>query len=249
MKKFKCIILWIIFLNTSNILFSQNISTDAYEFPVKPGTQDWYKLTNAAERIEACQIPDLLLLNMSTLGLVETCIKYPLIGEITAANNYIQAFNNILNFFNGFQELLARKDAGEKLLYKYKTMSPESYERNKDSIGIIMNVFDYMCIELLLSQDKILSSLNDSARYELLESTISHYKFKRAEFGYGNLSRVTSVNLALQIIKKEDIQYFSVNFASDERYNLFSKNYLFIDVQFLDEVIIHSEEFIKTKIK
>jgi hypothetical protein len=248
MKKFICIILWILFSNP-NSLFSQNLSADAYEFPVKPGTPEWYELTNAAQRIEACQIPDLLLLNMSTLGLVETCVKYPLMGEITAANNYIHAFNNILNFFNGFQELLARKDAGEKLLYKYKTMSPESYERNKDSIGIILNVFDYMCIELLLSQDKILSSLDDSSRYELLESTISHYKFKNAELGYGNLSRVTSVNLVLQIVKKEDIQYFSVNFASDEKYNLFSKNYQFVDAQFLDEVIVRLEEYIKTKIK
>jgi len=194
----------LIFLLLLVVLFptyiqSQNYSSDAYEFPVKPGMPEWGKLKNAFERNEVCQIPDDVLINISTIGLVETCINYPLIGDIMAANNFVQAFYNLTGFFNGFKELFLRDDAAEKLIQKYLQMSPVNYKRSDKYKEQVMNVFDYLCIELLLSHDSIIDDMSRQEKLKLLKTAVSHYKLKKEQLGYGNLSKFTSCYLIINI--------------------------------------------------
>ena len=58
--------------------------TDAYEYPVKPGTDAWRAFTTHEEMLKACQIPESTLHAMSTEGLVETVLNYPLFNDVLA---------------------------------------------------------------------------------------------------------------------------------------------------------------------
>ena len=60
--------------------------SDAYDYPVKPGTDAWKALGSHEDMLNACQIPETTLNRMSTAGLVETVLNYPLFGDAWAWN-------------------------------------------------------------------------------------------------------------------------------------------------------------------
>lgn len=104
----------------SMVLFScsnghHNPKTDAYNFPVKPGTAQWKAFSSHIDMVEACQIPDSILHNMSTAGLVETVLNYPLSIDMHAYDNLQIGFDAVSAQFNGIPELLRRVDAGTEL--------------------------------------------------------------------------------------------------------------------------------------
>jgi len=65
-----------VLLITSNNLFSQDQEV-TWDFPVKPGTEEWKSLESRNERAKACQIPDDVLPSLSTGRLIELCLSYP----------------------------------------------------------------------------------------------------------------------------------------------------------------------------
>ena len=43
---------------------------DAYDYPIKGGTEEWKRFTSHDEMLIACQIPDAILKGMSVLQLI-----------------------------------------------------------------------------------------------------------------------------------------------------------------------------------
>ena len=46
----------------------------AWDYPVKPGTEEWKSLKSHCEKISVCQIPNEILKNCSTEDLLEICL-------------------------------------------------------------------------------------------------------------------------------------------------------------------------------
>ena len=63
-----------------SVLMPQDIKWD---YPVKPGSKEWQQLTTQELKVRACQIPDELLSQISTKDLVELCLNYPLLMNVT----------------------------------------------------------------------------------------------------------------------------------------------------------------------
>jgi len=61
------------------ITFTMNAQEKApvWDFPVRPGTEEWKKFTSIEEQYAAYNIPTDLLQRISTAELVQTCLKYP----------------------------------------------------------------------------------------------------------------------------------------------------------------------------
>jgi len=89
---------------------------DAYDYPVKPGSPEWAELTSNDEIDAVLQIPENILYEMSTEGLIETVLNYPRFADIYASENYQISFDVLTENFNGFHELLQRSDAAVHLL-------------------------------------------------------------------------------------------------------------------------------------
>jgi len=93
-----------------------------YDFPVKPGTADWKAFGTHQEMLNACRIPEKVLTQLSTEGLIETMLNYPLLFEIFAFNTPQQGIDAVTAQFNGFQELFTRDDRCARLINKYESM-------------------------------------------------------------------------------------------------------------------------------
>ena len=74
--------------------------TDAYDFPIKPGTPEWAALKSHEEMLQVCQVPESILQEMSTEGLIETCLNYPLYWEWLAYSNLQQGFETVASRFS-----------------------------------------------------------------------------------------------------------------------------------------------------
>ena len=67
---------------------AQEIKT-TWDYPMKPGMEEWNQLKTEEERIAAVQIPEDVLAKLSPAEVVRLCMPFPLFGYYTAFNNFI----------------------------------------------------------------------------------------------------------------------------------------------------------------
>lgn len=161
----KEVLLCILLLISMNIQ-SQKQTDMPYEYPIKPGSEQWSTFTTGQQMLEACQIPQKTLSMLSTKALAETCLNYPLFFEYTALNDEREGIKIVIENFNGLRELSKRIDGTLELIKIYKNIpilskipTPTSKEYD----------FPYKLpyIELLLSDDNFISQLNSKEIAEL----------------------------------------------------------------------------------
>ena len=136
MKKKIAIILSCVLVLTC-ILFGQvananqdksNMITEPYDYPIKPGTQEWIALPSVVERREACEIPQEVLDRMTTDALAESVITYPfLIDALGCFYSFETGINWIATYFSGIDELLSRPDACDSLR-EYLVREKDQYD-------------------------------------------------------------------------------------------------------------------------
>jgi len=134
--------------------------TKAYDYPVKPKTEEWKKLKTRMEKIDLCQIPELTLNNMTTKALVESVMNYPLLVDMVLRDTHQEGFNTVYRVFNGLQELTKRSDAVYEL---------EQYQNKIDSLKTedYIIIFQRSCVKILLEciNLDINNSINSSVVY------------------------------------------------------------------------------------
>lgn len=85
----------------------------AYDYPVKVGTNEWYKLETIHDKIAACQIPEDILQRLSTEALIETIRNYPLSVNIYAYDTIDMGYEKVKSQFNAIEELENRIKSNE----------------------------------------------------------------------------------------------------------------------------------------
>ena len=157
---------------------AQEIATP-YSYPIKPGSAEWKKFKSGDEMAIACNIPDLVLKNLNTRALVTTCLDYPLFNEVLAANNLQAGFSSLVGVFNGFRELLNRKDAGKELLMAYQTLNPQNLPLLQNLVERGDFTFKFTYIELLLSQTQITYNLSGEEKRLLRQEALKKFEQKK----------------------------------------------------------------------
>lgn len=84
-------------------VYAQQIN-EPYDYPIKPGTEEWKNLKTGKEMTEACPIPPEILLKLSTEALGITCLKYPLYLDIFFSANLQTGIEFAIKRFNGLTE-------------------------------------------------------------------------------------------------------------------------------------------------
>ncbi len=151
--------------------FTPEIS-DKYDFPIRPGTPEWSELSSGQEMIDASQIPSEILLQISSYGLLETCLDYPLLSTITAFDTIQFGTERQINNFNGLQELTSRKDAGKLMLSRFKQMNPYC---PPDGISTTNYSLEFIYFGMIQSQNIFIEQLTSSERRELISEAIAKY--------------------------------------------------------------------------
>jgi len=137
-RMFVCFLVVVILFSFSTSVFASDsikyqekeyVFNTPYTYPILPGTDEWKEFNTHDEKLEACQIPEEILQNMTIEALVETVLNYPLMGDMLAYNTPIIGFNAVSSTFNGLQELTKRPNAKlelEKYLDKVNSKSAQS---------------------------------------------------------------------------------------------------------------------------
>lgn len=145
-------------------------TSDAYIYPARPGTNRWTMLSEAEFKNEIVRVPEEIIKKMSTAGLVETVVAYPLLIDALAHSGPGgNGLETLLSRFNAADELCARKDAGMELLARYRTMDPVEAENHPD----LTYVFGMQAVETLLARDSVLDNLTDEQCVELLAAAVA----------------------------------------------------------------------------
>jgi hypothetical protein len=200
-----------VFLLVSLLVYGGGTSASgAYDYPIKPGTDEWKAFGSHEEMLKACQIPEKLLHRMSTTGLVETVLNYPLAGDWWAYDSTEIGIERVGEQFNGLSELLSRNDAGVALIASYQTIDPGTIDMNSPIAEQAEYYFRILNIELLLSQDSVISNLSITDLQKLISQAriVCEAKLLRSGiFGGYNLQFTTTIiEKARQTILRQDLQ-------------------------------------------
>jgi len=153
-------------------------TSDAYDYPIKSGTDEWKAFTTHEEMLRACQIPEELLHRMSTTALVETVLNYPLSADWWSYDSFEIGIKRVADQFNGLSELLSRKDAGVSLIALYQTIDPGDLDINSPIAEQTKCLFRFLNTELLLSQDSLISNLSITDLQNLISRARIIYESK-----------------------------------------------------------------------
>ena len=158
-----------------------------WDYPIKPGMEEWKQLQSNEEKVNACQIPDSILSSLSTEELTNLCLKYPLLYDVFAFENLNSGLDKLLSDFNGIRELYKRKDVSIGLLKRYieKIESLSFLEGEESDLEKGYFIISTSTLEVLLSQ---ISEDKDCSK-KILQSLVAGYegKLKYADYfkGFG----------------------------------------------------------------
>jgi len=152
---------------------------DVYTYPLVPGMPEWAELKTGSEKYAVTQLPDSVLQIISTEGLIESCLNYPLLGNMLAYTSLQRGVKAIMLRFNGFQELTQRSDASSALLARYSNMNPACNDGLESELEIGGYSISYALYEAIISQETFLSKLSEEEKSRLLQLALNYYTEKK----------------------------------------------------------------------
>ena len=173
-----------------------------WDYPIKPGMEEWNLLETEQERIDALQVPEEILATLSPDDAVHLCITFPSFGNFTAWNTPQEGFTVMVERYNLFRHLLSRKDIGKGLIAAYKDAGMSGFKTLPYSNEFWSLKLFYL--ELLLSQKEILQSLTPEEKLELMTEARSKYfeKINNEDFA-SLLEALFSLRIMASILEVE----------------------------------------------
>jgi hypothetical protein len=217
--------------------------TDAYDFPIKPGTSEWAALQTHGEMVAACQVPEPILRDMSTAGLIETCLNYPLIGDMGAYNSWQQGFDRVAARFNGLQELLRRPDAGTKLLAHYRQMEPAGIRKKGTSLKKGQYAVTFQYVEILLAQEPVLSSMTAAERRDLLAACLDKVRAKQ-EPDYNVVDVAYTAWVMGRILVMDAPDRLALEERAESELTYFLADGRIVNEQVMDEILTRARQYL-----
>lgn len=239
----KSILLFIASILITGDLFAQQ--DQVWDYPIKPASEKWKDLKNNKQKVDACQIPESVLLQMTTKDLIEASLNYPLLRDIMVFNFLQDGINKLKENFDGFNELLIREDAVKLLFLKYKKIKPNEFNKSWSLIQKGDYAFNIIAIEILLSQKELLSALSKNEKKEFVTELLKKIEEKNDPEVFGRLSQMTIGLCLIRILEQEEsITNIPINVTNNDLI-LFSEKANLQNMQLLPSIILMAEDFIK----
>jgi hypothetical protein len=237
MKKY----LYLIILFTVSLSFYAQETKLAWDYPVKPGTEEWGRLKTNKERITAVQVPENVLSKLSSEEVLKLCVTFPSFGEFTAFNTPQEGFYVMLSQFNIFQHLLSMKDVGKYLIPVYKDAGMSGFKKLPYSNDFWTIKLDYL--ELLLSQKEILQTLTLEEKVELLSEAREKFSEKMNHESFSSLPALQStVRIMANTLDIEEYPELKT-FSNQQTVRKFTTTGLVDDVTLIDEMVRMTDGF------
>jgi len=167
---------------TDDTFFDLEPPTDAYDYPVEPGTDKWLKLhAKGLDAVYAAlQIPESDLKKMSATELVLSFLKNPYSAMFTASSssNYMGFLSMVErhpNFKAIYDELKKRDDAARAVIYILK---------NYDSYDLDFALLKLPVLPFMASEECIYGKLNDSGKRVAVAMALERLNQKPDDLGF-----------------------------------------------------------------
>jgi hypothetical protein len=180
------------------ISFAQEKLT--WNFPLKPGTEEWKYLKTNQEKFEALQIPTDIVTNLTTKELVKLCLNFPAFGFYTAYNSSQTGFIILAGKFNGLRELSKREDALMELIEIYIMSGENGFDSSIKEINSEYWPIKLGWIELILSQKKFLEQGTDEDKRKLMRICLDKYNMKIASQKFSTAGAESTLFLMARIL-------------------------------------------------
>ena len=139
---------WIVLL--SERVYGNGYTIDEpYEYPIKPGTEEWFAIESHSEKVKMLQIPQETLEKMTTQALAESVANYPYLGDMLAFSTSEKGYETVRDGFNGLQELENRPDGISALSEYYES---QQMMRSADMSYVVRSA-----IEITIEENKMLA--------------------------------------------------------------------------------------------
>ena len=217
-----------------------------WDYPLKPGTEAWYQLPTETERIAAVQVPEHIIKELSSEGVVELCIEFPRFGHYTAFDTPQIGFSIMLNNYNILRELIGRKDAGKSLIAIYKDAGMQGFNKLPYSNDFWTMKLDY--IELLLSQKEIIKSLTSEEKLELITEARKKYDEKFFNEDFSSLPGLfPTVRIIASILNDINFPEFSIYQENINVTMLIETGLSYDELPPIDEILSIADKYIESK--
>jgi hypothetical protein len=221
----------------------------AWDYPVKTNTEEWKQLREQLKTVEVrravFQIPEDILSSLSTEGLTDICLDYPLLVT-DLGTSHERALDRLFETFNGIGELIKRKDAVNELLHWYENAVQNFSIFLDGSVSAEKGRFTFkiMVAELLLARCQVAEDAGKDDYAEIVQHLVCGYEkmlaYPEAFGGYSwDFNYFSRLKVMLKIDERimDDIPHGFEN-------HLFTQRPYYSDEDEAEQIISHAQAII-----
>lgn len=221
-----------------SVMAVAQVTEKPYEFPVKPGTEQWAKLISSKQMDDVCVIPDQVLSTLSTKALLITCLNYPRIFDFFLMDNLQSGFNFYVNHFNGLAELVKRTDLNKTLLQAYTDI--DLLQSKISGYDSELSYLQIAFFELLISQETIINQYKKNEKFNLLSEGIKKLE-QRQKLGESLYCQITSALILSRILYSENMVLSEVDKNGNDVFKIFNTTAFLPDSTIISKLLISSK--------
>lgn len=213
-----------------------------YEFPVRPGTEQWAKLNSSEQMDEVCIIPDQMLRKLSTKALLITCLNYPRIIDFFLVDDMQSGFNFYAKHFNGLAELVKRPDLNKVLFQSYLDIDLPQFKMSgyEPKLSYLQIAF----FELLISQESTINRYGENEKLNLLKEAIKKLE-QRQNLKESQYRQITSALILSRILYSENKYLSEIDKNGNDVFKTFNFNVFLSDSLIISKLLIASKTVIE----
>jgi len=176
-----------VFCFFASVLHAQTTEKAKWEYPIKPGSDEW-KATSYAKKVELSQPPKELLNSWDTETLFNYCVDYPFNTVVMLFNNPSAGFMRAYEEATMWQEFIRRKDAVEVFANYFEDRPYKRMFERTDTEVRNEELFTMYFLEKLVSLTDFTDHLDSSLRRKLaaviLQTHLSKKEYPDRVYGY-----------------------------------------------------------------
>lgn len=228
------------------ILFKQGLSQSKWDYPVKPGSDEWKSFQTTQEMIDKCQIPEGILGTLPTKDLLEICLNYPFYGDVGLASSLQDGFDHHLKKFNGLYELMKREDVAVELMQRYLKINLLYFDKNWPSWQNGKNILRLIYFEIILGQYDILEKLSKKEKRVLMNDLINKYNHKlKDKKAFGGMSKQVTLATISRIMEIEKFGSFNKEIENDYGLKLLCERMILPSLYLENEILQKAQLYLK----
>ncbi|MGI5914790.1 MAG: hypothetical protein ACOX5K_08780 [Bacteroidales bacterium] len=151
---------------------------DSYNYPIRPGSEEWINLKSMNDAYAMCQIPGDEIGKISSKGLILSFLDVPLTLKALygiSSGSPLSIWSGIFDKFNSITELLTRDDAASSLVSFYDEIdlvcAASSNIEDQLNLSYSINALNY-----LFSSKEVLTQLDINGMKNLVNILVEKYK-------------------------------------------------------------------------